>query len=68
MRKNLKLWEVQNNLKGVQVAKKLEVSYAHYSAIKGGSKNPSNKLLEKFNEEFSDTKGADNIFELFKNE
>ncbi len=68
MRKNLKLWEVQNNLKGTQVAKKLGISYAHYSAIKCGTKNPSLKLLEKFSEVFKDAEGLDNMFELFKNE
>ena len=68
MRKNLKCWEVQNNIKSVQVAKKLGISYSHYSAIKGGSKNPSLKLLQKFSEVFKDAEGLDNMFELFKNE
>lgn len=67
MRTNLKIWEIKNNFKSNWVAEQLEVTPSYYSQMKQGNKNPSMKLLKKFEVVFGTTEGADNIYELFKN-
>lgn len=61
-RKNLMKWEIDNNLKRIDIAKKLGISTAHYSNIVNGKADPSLEVIERFQKVFQ----VDNIWELFK--
>lgn len=61
-RKNLMKWEIDNNLKRVDIAKKLGISQAHYSNIVNGVSDPSLEIVERFQSVFQ----VDDVLELFK--
>lgn len=64
MRKNLAIWEKQNNIKAKDVASKLGITEQTYCNIKSGKSNPSIELAYKFIEVFGDC----NVLNLFKKE
>jgi transcriptional regulator with XRE-family HTH domain len=66
MRTALKMWLVQNKKKAGEVASELGVTSPYFSQIISGNKNPSMELLDKFYELYSNTEGAENIYELFR--
>lgn len=66
MRTALKVWLVQNNKKIYEVAAELGITRSYFSRIVNGAKNPSIEILDKFYELYSDTEGAENIYELFR--
>ena len=61
-RKNLIFWRIENNLKQVDVTKKLKISSGYYSNLEKGRVDPSFSLLVKFKEVFE----IDDIIELFR--
>lgn len=66
MRTALKMWLVQNKKKTYEVAKELGLTSSYFSQIISGNKNPSIEILDRFYELYSDTEGAENIYELFR--
>lgn len=61
-RKNLMKWEIDQNLKRSEIAKKLGISAPHYGNIVNGKVDPSIKVLEKFQDIFK----VDDVLNLFK--
>ena len=66
MRTALKMWLVQNKKKVTEVANELGITRPYFSQVISGKKNPSIEILDKFYELYSDTEGAENIYELFR--
>ena len=62
VRKRLKKWVVDNNLKQGEVAEKLGITKQHWSNIVNGKTNPSFGLCEKFKTVFK----VENSLELFE--
>lgn len=50
----LKRERLKHGLKQTEMAKKLKISYSHYSKLEGEFANPSLKVLRKFKQEFPD--------------
>ena len=63
-RKRLKKWVIDNDLKHSEVAKKLNITNQHWTAIVNGRNNPSFALCEKFKTIFK----VENALELFEKE
>lgn len=63
-RKKLIFWRIDNNLKQVEIAKKLGITSGHLSNIERGAVNPSYELMSRFERVFN----VDNVSELFGRE
>lgn len=62
MRKNLKKFRIDLDLKTKEIAKKLGISPSYYSLIENGRKDPTYEFMEKFGKIFN----YDDMWELFK--
>lgn len=61
-RRKLILWRMDNNLRQVQIIKKLGISSGYYSNLERARVNPSFDLLMRFRDVFE----VDDVLDLFE--
>lgn len=52
-RENLRLWKWEQNLRGYQIASRLGIDHSTWSNIESGKRDPSYRLLVRFQQEFN---------------